>query len=342
MKSEYLLAILAFIILIAGIALYFWQVRGKTKYFETTNVITWLLIALFPTLILYAFFPSSSTSGTLMGFTVTGAVGLFILVWVYGTRTTNKASAIDDLTKKAEDLQAALDKAQPGGRKGILIQETKVYRYALKSRKSKRIALITGDIQKVKQADIWVNTENTNMQMARFFDNSISAVIRYLGAKRDQLGNVTEDSIANELKQVMGNNNSVHPTTIIVTGAGELEKSNNVKKIFHAAAAQGVVGKGYSPVENIEYCVSRALEIANEGEMKDAPIKSILFPLMGAGTAKGDTKVLVAKLLQAAINFMDVTGDNKIDTVYFLTRTDMDLEVCQEVLGQSAKLTAER
>jgi hypothetical protein len=255
MKSEYVLAILAFIVLAAGVGLYFWQVRSNTKHFQTTNVITWLLIALFPTLILYAFFPDSSSSGTVMGFKVTGAVGLFVLIWVYGTRITKQTSTIDDLTKKADDLQAIVNKSQPGGRKGIPIQETKVFGYVFKNHKSKKIALITGDIQKIKQADIWVSSENTNMQMARFYDNSISAVIRYLGAKRDPLGNVTDDLIANELKQVMGNNNFVQPTTIILTSAGELEKSNNVKKIFHAAAVQGVVGKGYSPVENIEYCI---------------------------------------------------------------------------------------
>jgi len=40
--------------------------------------------------------------------------------------------------------------------------------------------MITGDIQNIKEIDVWVNSENTNMQMARHFERSISAIIRYL------------------------------------------------------------------------------------------------------------------------------------------------------------------
>ena len=54
----------------------------------------------------------------------------------------------------------------------------------------KLICLTTGDIQNVKGVDIWVNSENTNMQMARFYDWAVSSVIRYLGARRDITGHV--------------------------------------------------------------------------------------------------------------------------------------------------------
>ena len=49
---------------------------------------------------------------------------------------------------------------------------------------AKEIGMITGDIQNIKEIDVWVNSENTNMQMARHFDRSISATIRYLGRKK--------------------------------------------------------------------------------------------------------------------------------------------------------------
>src|SRR5206468_3919789 len=97
------------------------------------------------------------------------------------------------------------------------LTKCQIIRYRLKAVSHKWIALITGEIQGVKVADIWVNSENSNMQMARYFDHSISGVIRYLGAKKDIVGYVFEDTIADELATIMGTHNMVPPATIIVT-----------------------------------------------------------------------------------------------------------------------------
>jgi exonuclease III len=97
------------------------------------------------------------------------------------------------------------------------------YLFRLRNATGKHIGILTGDLQFVQEKiDIWVNSENTNMQMARFYDRSGSAVIRYFGAKRDDRGRVVEDTIAIELAKVMGGDASVDPGTIIVTTAGEL------------------------------------------------------------------------------------------------------------------------
>ena len=48
------------------------------------------------------------------------------------------------------------------------LKKCEVFEYRLHENPEKRVCLITGDIQNVKIADIWVNSENTNMQMARF------------------------------------------------------------------------------------------------------------------------------------------------------------------------------
>jgi hypothetical protein len=86
-----------------------------------------------------------------------------------------------------------------------IITGTKRYPYKLKSAPAKIIGLITGDIRDVKGVDVWVNSENTNMQMARHFDRSISSVIRYCGAKTKH-GIVVEDTIAKELAEAVGEN----------------------------------------------------------------------------------------------------------------------------------------
>lgn len=54
--------------------------------------------------------------------------------------------------------------------------------------RTRTVGVVTGDICDVRCAEVWVNSENTEMMMARFIDFSVSAVIRYLGARHDDLG----------------------------------------------------------------------------------------------------------------------------------------------------------
>jgi hypothetical protein len=75
--------------------------------------------------------------------------------------------------------------------------------FSVKDVPGKAIGLVTGDIQDVKTVDIWVNSENTNMQMARCYDGSISGVIRFLGSKRNDVDEVENDIVALELNTKM-------------------------------------------------------------------------------------------------------------------------------------------
>ena len=72
--------------------------------------------------------------------------------------------------------------------------------YRLVERPGTTIEIRTGDIARwTKGADVWVNSENTNLQMARFYERSLSATIRYRGAKKNEDGEIVEDTVANEL-----------------------------------------------------------------------------------------------------------------------------------------------
>jgi O-acetyl-ADP-ribose deacetylase (regulator of RNase III) len=346
--------VMAVFSLVTGLVLYIWLVRSNASYFYTTNVISWLLMALFPVLLIFSFFPESSFAGTIKGVSMGGAIGAFIFIWWYGTKIANQSAQVDahvekirtdlsaELEAREEELQQLKDapKEDQEQRVPSVLRETQTYQYRLKGERGKRIALITGDIRKVEVADIWVNSENTNMQMSRFYERSISAIIRYLGAKKDNVGNVTEDVIANELVEAMGNNLVVQPATVLVTGAGELQRTHNVKKIFHVASVHGEIGVGYKPIHNIEYCVTNSLQKADSEELKALGLKSILFPLMGAGAAKGNLKEIAENLLHAAISYMETTEDSTIEHVYFLTWTDVELDTCKAVLEESDKVKA--
>lgn len=316
--------ILALALLVAGITLYILGVNRKIPGIQVINYILWLGFALCPVIILYILFPEvSQLTLKVKGLTATGAVGFYIVIYWIGTKKTNK---------KLEEMEKARKVSYPIGKK-------KKFIYQLKKNASKKVALITGDILKVKGIDIWVNSENTNMQMARFHDNSISGVIRYFGAKRDRAGNVVDDIIANELETQLGGNTFVQQASVIVTSAGELQESNGVKKIFHVAAVEGQAGRGYRPIQAIGSCVSNALKLVDK-EFKKEGYESILFPLLGTGTAKGSLEEISRELIQNAISFLEEIQDTSLKYVYFLVWTERELEVCEKVLAKDRDVKA--
>lgn len=183
------------------------------------------------------------------------------------------------------------------------IRKTTFYEYCFPDVPHKKVGLVTGDIRFVKGIDVWVNSENTNMQMARHYDKSISGTIRYCGAKKGPDNVVVDDIIAKELSNVAGN--QVPAGEIIVTGAGELEQGNGVKKIFHAAAVTGQPAQGYTPIADIGVCVRNALCKADADEFRTIQLESILFPLLGTGEAGGDLEQKARELIDTAIAHLE-------------------------------------
>lgn len=216
-----------------------------------------------------------------------------------------------------------------------VLHKTETFVYTLVNSPEKAICITTGDIQRIKGIDIWVSSENTNMQMARFFDRSVSSVVRYLGADKNQAGVVIKDTIAEELTKIVGHHNTVPAATIIATESGQLKNTHSVKVIFHAAAASGAVGVGYVPVPNVADCVTNALTKADSPEYESCNLRSILFPLMGTGTARGDLKIFVSPLIGAAIEYLRANHDSRIQRAHFMAWSEEELIACRTVLDNS-------
>jgi O-acetyl-ADP-ribose deacetylase (regulator of RNase III) len=170
------------------------------------------------------------------------------------------------------------------------------------------------------------------MQMARFYDRGMSALIRYLGAAKDENQNIVEDTIANELAAIMRGRESVAPGTVYSTSAGAMTPINGVKRIFHAAAVVGTPGSGYLQIPEVDKCVTASLRLADSDGMRKHGLASIAFPLMGTGTAGGDVKKTAERLIQAAVSYLTTNPRSAIETVYFLAWNERDLDACQAVL----------
>jgi hypothetical protein len=177
-----------------------------------------------------------------------------------------------------------------------------------------------------------VNPENTNMQMAKNYSGSISGMIRCLGAKKDITKNIVEDTIQNELEVLMGVHTAVNPGVVIPTGSGDLEKTHNVKKIFHAAGVTGQLGSGYKPIVEVERRVREALELA-----EDYPdLTSILIPFIETGSEKGDFETTIPLLLQTALHYIHENPDSPLEKIFFIEIRKSKIDVAKNTL---AKLT---
>ena len=150
---------------------------------------------------------------------------------------------------------------------------------------------------------------------------------------RDGAGNVIEkgDLIGEELKGKKGTEFYVQPGSVYVTGPGALKK-NGVSQIFHVAAVHGTPSDGYAPVPDLESCVTRTLQKAED--FKAQGYKSILLPLLATGTARGELDLISGRLIRTAVSYLESDPNRVIETVYFLAWSDFDLAACKKVLKE--------
>jgi O-acetyl-ADP-ribose deacetylase (regulator of RNase III) len=223
----------------------------------------------------------------------------------------------------------ALDDEVKVERKPKAIEAVEEKLFQLTNVPGREIGYITGNIKKIKNVDIWVNSENTNMEMARPFERSISATVRYEGAKKDRAGYIVEDLIADDLKKIM-NGRDAKPGTVIPTTSGELKRTNNVKRIFHAASVVGQPGQGYKPINNVADCIYEALKLVDvDEELANEDLHSIIFPLMGTGTTKLSAQGIADNLIDAALAYVGENPGSKINKIYFLVYNEQDREICR-------------
>ena len=341
MSIQPVLLVIAVASLLFGIGLFIWFSRPeREQHLQIANRIAWLLIALFPVCIIFSFFPTSTFSGTVIkGVTASGAIAAFFVIWFQGAHVGIKAAEKDSQTAKLKEQEKQIAKLQKAAQAHQVQIAPKVIDaatqqlYNLRKVKNKSIGIVTGNLNKVKFADIWVNSENTNMQMAGFYDRSVSGMIRYFGARRNAAGNVVEDLIVKELTEALDGSLSVAPGAVVWTSSGGLAKTNKVRGILHAAAVQGQPGSGYYQIGDIGRCVTSALDHLDErNEAEQSPFRTIIFPLLGAGQGQAKRESTAQALLVAALDHLEAHPGCAITTVYFLAYTDAEQAAWDEVL----------
>jgi len=309
------------------------------KNIEKLDSIIWFMFSLAGASLIFTIFKDNSADGKLLGIKLGGPIAGMAFIWFAGYRFFKKDDKLDEKKKEIEERENALKKREqsqtikeqkdqaPTAIKGY---DTKHYNFA--SMKNKQIGIAIGNISEVQGIDIWVNSENIFMQMARFFDKSVSGIIRFMGAEKSKDGLLSKDTIAIELFEKAGHLSPVRPAQVFVTSSGLLEQTNGVKKIIHVAAVEAEPIVGFRPVQDIGRCIQNCLLETFEPELKAVEPKSIIFPLIGTGSGQGDKVETVSIILRAALSFLEKNPDSSLKTIYLLAYSNQDLNSCLQAI----------
>ena len=199
------------------------------------------------------------------------------------------------------------------------------------------VGIITGDMMKVQNVDIWINPENTKMEMARPDEFSTSGMIRFFGGF-PEAGDITDDVIARALKDRVGDNVPVSAGSAFETTSGALERSNNVRHIIHVAAVEGRPAAGFQQVDNVDQCIANALSLADDLVANGSEARSVLFPLLGAGVGRAAPEPTAYLLLQATVDYLEDAEKPGVDRVYFLAYNAREYEALLSAFQRVDKL----
>lgn len=195
-----------------------------------------------------------------------------------------------------------------------------------------RVGALAGSIRHVRSVDIWVNSENTDMEMSRFNEFTMSGIIRYWGACRDDAGAVVDDLIARELAERVGQRRPVAPGTVVVTGPGALADTHRVRHIIHVAAVQGEPGSGYRQIRDVSSAVTAVLVEADRLAAADTMVRSIVLPLFGVGTGGGSLTSTARAMVRTIVDHLHFRPATLLETIYVLGYRKSELAVVSDCL----------
>ena len=198
------------------------------------------------------------------------------------------------------------------------------------------LGIKTGNIKATKDVDAWVNSENTDMMMDRFFGRSVSATIRSLGARKHEDGrSIAEDTIGKALATELRPRSFVKPGTVLQTHAGELENTHNVRRIFHVASVAGSIGSGLSSsLSNIELSMDNVLKAISAGKR----YRSALVPMLGTGQGGFPVGRVAPLLVKRTLAFFRENPKSPLREVYFLAYSEGDLEILRNAIKEFSSI----
>lgn len=192
------------------------------------------------------------------------------------------------------------------------------------------INLAVGDMTKMSNIDVLVNSENAYLQMARIFESkTVSALLRYYGSEIDSSGHLAKDYVQDELNEIVKERKWVRPVgigTVIETSAGAensiLRAKNKARYIFHTVTVS-ITGDGiernllaaqsdtsiwqatYNTLKKVDE-VNEEIKKRNEVDknLDEKEIRSIILPLYASGHGGRNAGDVMVPLIEGVKDFL--------------------------------------
>lgn len=215
-------------------------------------------------------------------------------------------------------------------------------RYPLSRSPEKHIGIATGNIAEIKGADILVNSENEELDMARPTGSSVSAALNAFSIEYDAYHKSkrpkrpVEEALRDYMSEI--NEARLPGATVVETIPGSLER-NGVRHILHAVAVKPLRGKGYKSVSQVQLgqCVTNTLkkvdELNHDKYSEEVPLTKIVMPIFGSGAGGNTIQKVTPRLIECAFDYLEANKDTKITEVYFLAFSRQNLDDLIEVFN---------
>ncbi|MFF7177620.1 hypothetical protein [Streptomyces sp. NPDC008121] len=168
-----------------------------------------------------------------------------------------------------------------------------------------RLTLHVHPVDLLRDVDVVVSPVNTHLALPEPYKSSVSASLRRAASLWGVTGDVLDDPVHDELLRWKAHHGTsgrpVLPGTVAATGTGALA-AQGVRRIYHAAVA--VPRAGTNDYDVLPADVTRAATqvfagLARESARFDPPLRSVCFPLLGAGRGGLPYRASIAALWPA-------------------------------------------
>lgn len=206
---------------------------------------------------------------------------------------------------------------------------------------SRDVLLHVHPVELLGNVDVIVSPTNTHLSLPAMYKASVSASLRRAGAVRDATGDVTADPVHDALlgwraaHGLLGR--PALPGTVAPTEPGALA-ARGVRRIYHAAVAVPRPGTNDYDVaaQDVATAAARALALLSEERAAfTPPLRSICFPLLGAGRGGLPPQTSVSALWTALHSGTDADTD-----LHLVVRRPLAADLLAETLGARERPSA--
>lgn len=161
-----------------------------------------------------------------------------------------------------------------------------------------------GPMEELQDIHVLVSSENTFLELAKPFKSSLSAHLRRAAAVKSPSGVILQDVVDTELRAWMEANGKpglpVEAGCVAATSSGRLAR-RGVLRIYHAAIADPRPGTNDYDVDlaSIPKAIGACFELGRQERLRSLPLRSVCFPLFGAGRAGIDPGLSFSRMWPA-------------------------------------------